>query len=637
MFRTLLGKELRQQRAIVAAGVGAGLLFALLLSLAIGGLYGSRPVGAEDAIGSALPLVLALGIWPLWALLAFSQAFTGDRAAGTEPFLLDRPVPPRQLFVARLLSALAGWGAVAAATFALVWFLARAVYRIPAHGALEVAAVGLGLSGLAACGALLAAALGAVALAAALLGLLLGLAALAVAFQLFRAFPVLFEAIGWFTLWPAVLLVLAYPLVAWFAFTRGEPAGRGRTRRAVTVLALAVALIAALFVAATPALIRAGYGGAAGYSQVEFAPGGAGAVINAWRYLFVVDPATGALRRFIPPWSSYLGWRADGGMFAVATRATRLGGESRRERIAFYDAGGERAAPDVALGRDDVQIFGLGHSGGLWVGDELFFLTASEGEDASLWRVRPGETTGRLASARLPPLTRPLSASADGMLYLVSYRMREHDARGGQSGLSDDAQLMRFDTRAGKLTPQGPISRGRILYAGLAPSGRYWLVDAGDQKRARLVVRTLATGEEIEHPLDGSALLEWEWLTDDRLALVVEREGRAHLLLTGPGGSGAQEELGAWPGRPAWGWVQASPDGSMLLVRDHATRRARVLRLADRSWTEIDAPAGAAKAADTSAPVQWRWAGERTLAVPGATGPLLVDVDAPSQARAIDW
>jgi hypothetical protein len=352
--------------------------------------------------------------------------------------------------------------------------------------------------------------------------------------------------------------------------------------------------------------------------------------------VWVVDPATGASRRFIPPWSSFLSWRADGAMFAVATRATRLGGESRHERIAFFDTAGRRAAPDVTLEGDEIQVFGLG-TGGLWVGDELFFVTAEGADEGALWRAKPGDNRGRLAAAHLPALTRPLRVTDDGMVYLASYRRREHRARSRQASFEDDAELLRFDPRTGVLERLGPISRGRILYSGLAPSGRYWLVDAGDQKRARLVVRTLATGEEIEHPLDGSALLEWEWLTDDRLALVVEREGRAHLLLTGPGGSGAQEELGAWPGRPAWGWLQASPDGSMLLVRDHATRRARVLRLADRSWTEIDVPAGAAKAADASAPVQWRWAGERTLAVPGAKGPLLVDVDAPSRVRAIDW
>jgi hypothetical protein len=323
-------------------------------------------------------------------------------------------------------------------------------------------------------------------------------------------------------------------------------------------------------------------------------------------------------------------------MFAVATRATRLGGESRHERIAFFDTAGRRAARDIELEGDEIQVFGLG-TGGLWVGDELFFVTAEGADEGALWRAKPGDNRGRLAAAHLPALTRPLRVTDDGMVYLASYRRREHAARSRQSSFEDHAELLRFDPRAGVLERLGPISRGRILYSGLAPSGRYWLVDAGDEKGARLVVRDLATDERIEQPIEGSEVLEWEWLAGDRLALVVEREGRAHLLLTGSGGSGAREELDTWPGRPAWGWLQASPDGSMLLVRDHATGRARVFHLADGRWTEIDLPAGAAGAPNGSAPIPWRWAGERTLAIPGAKGTLLVDVDAPSRARAIDW
>ena len=639
MFRALVGKALKQQRAIVAAGIGTGLLFALLLSLAIGGLYGTRPVGAADAIGSALPLVLVFGIWPLWALLAFSQAFTAERAAGTEPFLLDRPVPPRRLFVARLIAALAGWSAVAATTLAIAWLLARVVYEVPTDEWPLLFQAGLGLSAIAACSTLLAAALGAVSLAAALLGLLLGLAVLAVAFQLLRALPVLFEAIGWFSLWPVVLLVLAYPLAAWFAFTRGEPAGRGRARRAVLALGISALLIAALFWTVTPALIRLGLGGPEGRWDVELAPGDKGAVFNSWRQLWVVDPATGAPRRFFPPWSAFIGWRPDGAMFAVATRSTRLGGESRHERIAFFDAEGNRAAPEIELELDEIQIFGFGVQGGLWVGDELYFVTAQDSDEGALWSVKPGDGRERLAAAHLPELTRPLRATADGMIHLVSYRRRgRQELKGAQSVLEDQAELLRFDPRTGKLDRRGSISRGRVLYAGLASSGRYWLVDTGNEAGARLAVLDLTTGERVDHPIEGAEVLDWAWLGGDRLALAVMRGERAHLVLTGPGGGGAREDLGSWPARPAWGWLKASPDGSKLLVRDHATRRARVLHVADGRWTEIDVPPGAAAAArNETTPVNWSWAGERTLVIPGTEGPLLVDIDAPSRVRAIAW
>jgi hypothetical protein len=521
-------------------------------------------------------------------------------------------------------------------TLALAWFLARFVHDVSMHEWAVLVQVGLGLSALAACGTLLAAALGAVALAAALLGLLLGLGVLALTFQLLRAHPVLFEAVGWFSLWPVVLLVLAYPLAAWFAFTRGEPAGRGRARRAALVLGLSVLIIAVLFVGVTPALIRLGLGGTRESWEVELAPGGNGAVLNAWRCLWVVDSATGNPRRFIPPWSSFLGWRADGAMFAVATRATRLGGDSPRERIAFFDAEGRRAAPDIELERDEIQVFGLGFMEGLWVGDELFFVTAESADEGALWRAKPGEARGRLVVARLPALTRPLRTTADGMIYLVSYRLLAHGERRPPRHVDDTAELLRFNPRIGKLERLGPVPRGRSLFSGIAPSGRYALVDVGDDGDARFVVRDLATDERVEHTIEGSRVIEWEWLAHDRLALAVEREGRAHLVLTGPGGGGAHEDLESWPARPAWGWLQASPDGSMLLVRDHATRRARVLQLADGRWTAFEVPAGAAATAkNESAPARWSWAGERTLVIPGAKGPLLVDVDAPSRLRAI--
>ncbi len=625
MFSALLGRALREQRTIVATGVGAGLLFALLLSLAVGGLYGSRPVTAAEAIGVALPLVLALGIWPLWALLAVSQAFTGDRAAGTEPFLLDRPVPPRRLFLARLLAALAGWGAVAGVTAAMSWILARAIYGIPAAGAKEIAAIGAVLSAIAGASAMLASALGAVSLAAALLGLLLALTALAIAFQLLRALPVLFESVGWFTLWPAVALVFAYPLVAWFAFTRGEPAGRARARLAAGVLGVAAAVIAAVFLSTTPALIRAGHRRTAPFAEVSLAPGGEGAVLNAWRTLWVVDPATGARRRFIPPWSSFLGWRPDGAMFAIATRATRLGGESRRERIAFLDRDGRRAAPDIELERDEVQIFGLD---GLWVGEELFYVTASGEENASLWRVRPGDRAGSRVTAELPPLTRPLRTTEDGRLFLVAMRrVASRSEKKVGTAFEPQAELLRFDPLSGAIDSLGTISRGSLLYRGLSPSGRFWLVDTGEEGGARMAVRSIADGETAEYPVDGEKVLEWAWLEGDRLAIAVARGGIAHLELTGPGGAGEREPLASWRNLPGRGRLLAAPDGSMLLLRDHDGRRARVLHVRERRWTEIDAPEG---------PDGWRWAGERVLSAPGPGGIILVDVDDPSRRVEID-
>jgi ABC-type transport system involved in multi-copper enzyme maturation permease subunit len=73
-----------------------------------------------------LPASFALGLWPLIALMATAQAFAGDRAAGTESFLLERPVPRARVWCARVLASsgtlfavMVASGALAAAVAAL--------------------------------------------------------------------------------------------------------------------------------------------------------------------------------------------------------------------------------------------------------------------------------------------------------------------------------------------------------------------------------------------------------------------------------------------------------------------------------------------------------------------------------------
>ncbi|MCU0224746.1 MAG: ABC transporter permease [Acidobacteria bacterium] len=633
MFSALFLKALRQQRALVAAGIGTGALFALGLRLVIGGANGPGPIETEVGIGSALPRVLLLGVWPFWALLAVSQAFTGDREAGTEPFLLDRPVPPRRLFTARLLAAFAAWTTVAGATYGLAWILARAVYEVPIRDGPDLIRVGLALSGVAASGTLLAAAVGASSLVAVLLGLMLGLPALAAAALFLRAFPVLFESVGWISLWPIALAVLAGPAAAWLGLTRGEPAGRGRVGRIVRVMGVAMLAIAALFVAITPGLIRTAMGGSKHWRRMELAPGSRSAVLSHYhRSMWVVDPVRGVPLRFIPPRSRFLGWRSDGAMFAVATSATRLGSQTKHERITIYGADGGLVAPEITLERDEELIPGV-EDWVLWVGDELFFMTEPDAEARVLWRAQPGKEQGRLAAARLPARTRPLQVTADGMLYLFTdWRHVGRDKPAGWPYPSGEVDPIRFDPRSGRLERLDAIPV-RQLYSGLAPSGRYWLVDDGQRGAARIVVRDLTSGREQVHEFDGTDVREWEWLAEDRLAIVVGRADRdSSLILTGPGGGGTREELVPWAINPSMtGRPQASPDGELLLIEDHDSGNARIFRPADSRWTTVPPP----PELRSKHPLTWTWAGAKTLVVPGAQGPLLIDVDAPERVRTI--
>ena len=70
-----------------------------------------------------LPMVLALAIWPLLALMVAAQALVADRAAGTDAFLLQRPVPRAHIWRARLLASFATTASILA-SHTLVWWIA---------------------------------------------------------------------------------------------------------------------------------------------------------------------------------------------------------------------------------------------------------------------------------------------------------------------------------------------------------------------------------------------------------------------------------------------------------------------------------------------------------------------------------
>ena len=112
MFRALLIKEWKQLRTLRWVGLCLGaLLPPFLLVVAEAAKRGRLPFGqisdysVEQLLTTALPF-LAAGLWGLLALLFTAQSFAGDRAAGTETFLLERPVPRNRVWWARLVAAL---------------------------------------------------------------------------------------------------------------------------------------------------------------------------------------------------------------------------------------------------------------------------------------------------------------------------------------------------------------------------------------------------------------------------------------------------------------------------------------------------------------------------------------------------
>ena len=131
MLRSLLRKEWRQLRVSRWAGAGFGLLLPLLLLALVGandrGWLTGIPTSTSAAtvLGEVLPLALACGLWPLLTLMTAASALSADRAAGTDAFLLERPVARYRVWLARVLAALGTATAIAAANVAVWWLLSR--------------------------------------------------------------------------------------------------------------------------------------------------------------------------------------------------------------------------------------------------------------------------------------------------------------------------------------------------------------------------------------------------------------------------------------------------------------------------------------------------------------------------------
>jgi len=110
MLRALWIKEWTQLRSLRWVGFGLGILFPpFLVTVAEAARRGWIPLASmsgysvRDLFLNALP-GLATALWGLLALMMASQAFAADRSAGTESFVLERPVSRSKIWLARLLA-----------------------------------------------------------------------------------------------------------------------------------------------------------------------------------------------------------------------------------------------------------------------------------------------------------------------------------------------------------------------------------------------------------------------------------------------------------------------------------------------------------------------------------------------------
>ena len=504
--------------------------------------------------GEALPPISA-ALWGLLAVMFAAQTFAGDRADGTDRFLLDRPVPRRATWLARVLASLAsalvvvlGNALYIAALVSLVRAGAEAQIYTPLMMSLWV---GIGLAVLGTIGGMAAGDMVRTPMQAVLIGVVLTALPIGAAMFFFSVFEFaqIQETHLAFLVTP--ILPVALVLVSYRAGCLGEPAGGGRIKRGLVVLAIALVLTPVLFAAVAPFAVRAGAAG--GWPQGTATAADRTVSVGGWyedRGGWMLDTATGDKIRFLPPPLRSVAWKADGSMLAVIHQAGMLGSIGN-VRLDLIDASGAtQRSFDLEEGDDsyaqDVQWAGdlvlvrewLGfHRAAIRVIDPAAGVVGSidiDGDEARTWRV--------------------LGPTDDGSVYL--HRLVGKDPRTYELNRMD-LESLRLEkpllTESGDLPTYTP----RLL----SPSGRYLaretFEDEDEDKDQASHVFDLQTGERIDYP--GSMIAGW--LSGDRL-LRLDRDGEnVRVVLQRIGG---EELLSRSFGQAVS--VKPSPDGEKFFL-----------------------------------------------------------------------
>lgn len=663
MFRALLWKEWRQLALVRWGGLALGLV--LPVAFFAGAELSERgllPTGAiksyssRDLMYELLPAALALGVWPLVALMSTAQAFAGDRAAGTENFLVERPVSRPIVWSARAAASLGGSLSVIAGTGAIGASIAALTSPPPDLGWtrwLILGGIGVGVAVLGWIGGMLAATVLGSPIAAVLAGGVLGAvpvvlaASLSAFFHHARYGPVV---LGLVVPW---LLLPAYVAASYTGAARGEPAGGGRARRAGVLAAGGLALVGAVFLAAAVPTMRAN--ARTGITSVLPTPDGRAAVLQSMSFDggggWIVDVASGRRQAFLNPPVEFAAWSPDGGTLAVGTRSAPLGAESRVPRLEMRDRAGRPVsepvgAPPGTLLRDFV-----------WSGDDLvavlYDVTSSElEEEVSIYRTRARrwEATGYRASGASVWLSGPLT---DGRVFLREIRLEKSPTEGAEP--NREFKLLPVDVKNARVgAPIASLPGVNAWYSGwsgpLSPSGRYAVTAAHAADSQRPGVFDLTAGGNV--PGLFTAPWGWQWLAGDRLAWVETQDRRTRLMVAQVG----RAPLAVREWRDAQVGIRTSPDGRALFVSviSNPSREPRPGPVAEAAPAADEVPTPVGKVPEESVyrpddgrttelnpPFSGRpndlrhteWAGPKTLAriAPGVV--YLEDIDAPGKRR----
>jgi len=577
MHKALLWKEWRQLALVRWGGIALGAILPVAFTagaeLAQRGLLPTGRVKAyapRDLMYELLPMTLVLALWPLIALMSAAQSFAGDRAGGTEAFLLERPVPRQAVWRARLFASLLTLALVMATTAAIAAAAAAITGLPPASGWARwqvIVLLGTGVPLLAYFGAMIAASLLAAPMGAVLLGAVMATLPALLLVQLATAFP--YARIGDVLLGVVlpVFLLPAFVAGSWVGFCRGEPAGRGRIGRAATILGGTFAGILIAFVVLAPVFTRVN----AGMGQHSVFPSGTGKSLfvgsinnTAWGGGWLVDGTTGAKRAFVPPPFQEAAFSPDESEVAVMTWAGPLGSVRSNERIDIRSTRDGKLLRSFPTSGDDA-IVAL-----TWADDGLVAIvvrgSTRETQQAEVEILDPASGARHPTGYRsMGWALRVVGPTADRRVFIRELDMEpERDPKLVPANHQRGYLLHPLDVAAGKVGPAMTDPNGRVLTfagwtGGLSPSGRFARVIGGPADGGASSILDLADGSR-RMP---ATIPSWaRWISGDRLAWCDDLEHRTRLFVAGPGEP--PKAIREW--RDAQVGVEPSQDGRTLFV-----------------------------------------------------------------------
>lgn len=606
MLSALFRKEWKQLGTLRWAGIALGAAMpAIAAAGAEAGARGWLPFGRggawteREVFGELTPAILCLVVWPLLSLVFVSQAFTGDAAAGTESFLLERPVSRRRVWLARLLAALASAGALAALSGGVMLSVSAATLGIETIGARPawiLAGAGLLITAVVVAAGLAAASFLRSPVGVVLLGLILAVVPAAWSILLaaifpYAALPFDLRPVGLYIPW---LLLPGFVAASWAASTRGEPAGRGSRGRSVRVLGSFALAVVVVFTCVAAAVVRTNPEGWTAYTA---SPAGSRvAFVEFLRPLRLVDPASGETVRWMPPPVWAWAWSDDGGTLAVATSAGPLGSDRRAWRVEYLRLDGSQAHPPTP-GEAETDVMAMA-----WHSGRIVVIVAHRGDSASprrLLHATPGEGVWDAVEIPMPGVLRLLGHSPSG-LHLAVVRALDGLGNGETDILHLGWDGSGFRALGWATVPYRVLSLGQAA----SPDGRFLQYHAtlpvrdpdaavDDRDRQVEMVRPVIFDIRAEATrfLEGRAK-RVVWLANDRIAWVVRGEGE-EAIFAGPVEGGATM-LRAWAAASVH--IEASPDGRRLLavVRPRSEDDPMPAYAADRfepsPWQEGAAP-----------------------------------------------